>query len=304
MTFGKRPHRFARVFWRKALRGKWGIAALAGVIGAAAVCFGICLGSKRWLKVVLTGMTSCRVKKGRCLRILHITDLHGNSAKRMNLDIWPAVQKLDVDMAVITGDVIVNDISELVPHRHGLANLARRVPVFFVDGNHEKFYTKECRRFLERIGINVLYNEKRRLDIAGIPLTVVGFRDYTFLKNGKFQDIDMVLHGLDRSRFTLVLSHQPQLFPRLAEHQPDLVLAGHTHGGQVRLPFLPVLYAPGQGCLPKYGYGWYTLGFSRLYVSKGIGATHFPIRFWNRPELTVIHVHGKDNLHFNEQNRK
>ena len=273
-----------------------GLIATGFFTAAATLCYGLCRGSKRCLKITETSVETACLEKGQRLRILHMTDLHGNSEHCMNLDIWPAALQLDVDMAVITGDVIVNDIKELHPHLDGIRKLAQKMPVFFVDGNHEKFFVQECQQLLEENGVNVLYNTTHDMEIGSTLLTVIGFRDYTYLKRRKFQDIAAVFQGFrpdQTRRFVIVLTHQPQLFPRLAEFGVDLVLAGHTHGGQVRLPLFPVLYAPGQGILPQYGYGLYKLGGSRLFVSKGIGTTHFPIRFWNRPELAVITVKRK-----------
>jgi predicted MPP superfamily phosphohydrolase len=99
------------------------------------------------------------------------------------------------------------------------------------------------------------------------------------------------MHGT-KERFILVLSHQPSVIERIGKYSPDLLLCGHTHGGQVRFPLLPALYAPNQGLLPRYDHGWYKAGDMDVYISKGIGATYFNVRLFNRAEVAVVEVCG------------
>ena len=95
--------------------------------------------------------------------------------------------------------------------------------------------------------------------------------------------------------FHIILSHQPQIFDWFKKGKipfSALILAGHTHGGQVRLPFAPTLFAPGQGIFPGYGDGWFQRedGTIKMFISRGIGATYFPIRMFNPPEIVIIEV--------------
>ena len=234
------------------------------------------------------------------LRILHITDLHCRYPDKMHSNIWPVLLTLDFDMVVLTGDVILNDITQLKPHLEGLKALAEKAPVFFVDGNHERMCYDEVAKLFESLGIKPLYNQRGDFEVGGTHrkqtqlLSVAGFRDYYYLKSKGFNELAPLLRDLSSNGdFHIILSHQPQIFDLLRKENlafSALVLAGHTHGGQLRLPFLPTLYAPGQGVLPHYGEGWYHSGNLKLYISRGVGATHFHIRLFNPPEVAVIEL--------------
>jgi predicted MPP superfamily phosphohydrolase len=208
----------------------------------------------------------------------------------MNLDIWPAVFALEFDIAAITGDVIVSAADEISPHMPAITQLCKRCPVFYVQGNHELLCFEEIKKTLESAGVIVLNNEKKVWKVKGFgPLPIIGLRDYTEYKLGRFPETNALLRA-HSGRFHLILSHQPQIFTQLQRLQLGLVLAGHTHGGQVRLPLAPVLYAPGQGVFPPYGDGWFDDGKNKMYISSGIGTTMFPIRLFNRPEITVLEL--------------
>jgi hypothetical protein len=266
----------------------------------------IAIGSSRWLRVdehtvYFDGLPS--LSEG--LRILHISDLHSNSQNRMNIDIWRHIDNLEFDIAVLTGDIISDALhlrsdptAALNPHKEGLKALALRVPVFFVEGNHESRYYHLFKPAMEELGIIPLKNEYYFLESRG--LYIVGTADYSLMRRANnFSGLDRLFEagalGLplrdENPPFRLVLTHQPQTFDRFKDSGPMFVLSGHTHGGQIRLPFLPVLYAPEQGFLPRYGCGLYYHGDSVMYVSSGIGTTYiFPFRFWNRPIVTILEL--------------
>ena len=241
----------------------------------------------------------------RNVKILHIADLHGRNPHKMHRDIWPHVLALDFDMAVLTGDVILDDISQLYPHLDGLKALAESAPVFYVEGNHEDMCSYEMARLLESIGIIVLYNRRGNFAVGRADkgrssvVSVAGLRDYYYLKKRRFKDVHPLLDDIAiTGGFHIILTHQPQIFDwvcKKAAHTDfsALVLAGHTHGGQLRLPFFPTLYAPGQGILPRYGDGWYQGDFNekvKMFISRGVGGTHFHIRLFNPPEVAVIEL--------------
>ncbi|MDR1000786.1 MAG: metallophosphoesterase [Clostridiales bacterium] len=221
------------------------------------------------------------------LRVLHISDLHGNSETKMNVDIWTDIACAKFDMAVITGDMIKNHMTELKPHMPGIKSLARRVPVFYVEGNHDSLVYKKMAKTLSSAGVIVLDNERQVRRINGVDVPLIGLRDYWTLEKQKFLPAKRLFRSW-AGRFHIILSHQPQLFDMTKDKSLGLMLSGHTHGGQVRLPFMPTLYAPGQGLLPKYGNGWYELGKNKLFISCGIGTTDFSLRLFNRPEVAII----------------
>jgi len=233
----------------------------------------------------------------RNLKILHISDLHCRNSNKINIDIWQHILNLDYDMAVLTGDLVLDNVKQIYPHLDGIKSLVKKVPVFYVDGNHERWCFDKIAKLFESIGVNVLYN---KIGLFGNK-SIVGFRDYDYLKEHNFKGIDLLMDKIANGieNFHIILSHQPQIFNQLKalkKHKmPNfsaLILSGHTHGGQVRLPFLPALFAPGQGIFPKYADGWYqnNAGNLKMFISKGLGATHFPLRLYNPPEIAIIEL--------------
>ena len=229
----------------------------------------------------------------RGLKILHISDIHYSRKRKFNLDIWRQIENLDFDLAVITGDLVQDYFFELEPHLPRFKALANRSDVFFVDGNHDMKAYSQIKNALGEAGVRTLENSGFECDIAGFgKINLIGVRDYYHLQSNNFAGIDALFKKYS-GKFNIVLSHQPQIFDKLGGKdglETGLVLSGHTHGGQVRIPFLPVIFAPGQGFLPKYGDGWYSDGTNKMHVSKGIGRTRFPIRIFNRPEISIVEL--------------
>jgi len=266
-----------------------------GMLAFMAACFGIYWGSMHWLKVSEHVVELPSLPEGLDgLRVLHITDLHSDNEKRMNVNIWKTIETLDFDIAVITGDMVIGKtdtaFKELTPHFDGLEALAARVPTFFVAGNHEYLVLREMIQYMESIGVTTLQDEACDVVCNGITFTIAGtLDDYHYRRKGGYDSLHSMMNGLTNS-FTILLSHQPTVFDEVAAYAPGLTISGHTHGGQLRLPFLPTLYAPGQGFFPKYGDGFYENEETgaKLYISRGIGTTVFKMRFFNRPEITVL----------------
>lgn len=273
---------------------------LCGLAFLLVFMYFICWGSTKWLKISKHKVSFDTLPDFlNGFKILHLSDLHGNSSKKMNLDIWSKIETLDFDLAVITGDIITNNFDELLPHVQGLKALAARAPVYYVEGNHDKPYYRKIAELLRSVGIIPLTNEavlhmpKRTAE----SFKIIGVRDLGSMSGGSYKtDGVLSLFENDNTDFRLVLTHEPLLYDEMAHTNAELVLAGHTHGGQVRLPLFPTLYAPRQGIFPKYGDGFYGINGSKLYISKGIGTTVFPLRFWNRPEITVLEMRKNDRL--------
>ena len=101
---------------------------------------------------------------------------------------------------------------------------------------------------------------------------------------------------LEEQQFTVLLSHRPELMDTYAAHPVDLVFAGHAHGGQVRLPGIGGVAAPGQGLFPKYDAGRFSLNGTQMVVSRGLGNSIFPLRVNNRPELVVAELKASDAI--------
>jgi predicted MPP superfamily phosphohydrolase len=102
------------------------------------------------------------------------------------------------------------------------------------------------------------------------------------------------MRGSDNKKYTVLLSHSPRIRDRLGSHVPDLILCGHTHGGQVSIPLVGAVVAPGEGFFPEFDKGEFTLeNGSRLYIDSGVGTSTLPIRFMNRSQVSVIRIKGQ-----------
>ena len=120
--------------------------------------------------------------------------------------------------------------------------------------------------------------------------------DEKFFRKGRKEELSAgqirdILGTPDDDSFNILLAHRPELIETYAAYGADLVLSGHAHGGQVRLPFIGALYAPGQGLLPEYDSGLYTVGETDMIVSRGLGNSLIPLRVNNRPELVIAVLH-------------
>ncbi len=262
------------------------------IIGTAIIFAGITYASTHWVQV-----TEVRVKITELpadldgLRILHLTDWHNRSTSQTHIDVLAAVGEEQFDLICLTGDLVESQVSQIEPVTRVLAQLRRETPILSVIGNHDwSAGGPQVIQALEDVGVESLENTSTRIEIRGVSLTLVGVSDFYSRRS----DVDAAFSEVDDA-FKLVLTHDPRIFPLVADRGPALVLAGHTHGGQIRLPFFGTLYAPGQGFFPRYGDGLYWKHDSVLYISRGLGYTSIlPFRFWNRPEITVLTVHRQD----------
>ena len=100
--------------------------------------------------------------------------------------------------------------------------------------------------------------------------------------------LDLALNGTDSGSPRLLLSHSPQIYPQTVSRGVDLMLAGHTHGGQIRLPILGAAFVPAMGFFPPWDYGLYRSGATTMIVSAGLGESGLPIRFNIRPEVSLV----------------
>ena len=171
-------------------------------------------------------------------------------------------------------------------------------PCYFVSGNHEA-RIDEYERFisgLTELGVNVLNDSKAEITLAGESIELLGVSDPSFrVPYLSDYSAGVIRNGLeqlmtDGDGFYVLLSHRPELFEVYAEYGLDLVLSGHAHGGQFRLPILGGVWSPNQGFFPEYDSGLYKKSNTNMVVSRGIGNSKFPFRFNNRPEVIVVEL--------------
>lgn len=222
------------------------------------------------------------------LRIAHVSDLHTHGLNRRERRLVELLRKENPDVILITGDSII-DSSSYTQVAEVLRELRAPRGVWVIRGNWENAMrvadrnlwgdaAREEKQFYESLGAKVLVNEASPLreDIWAVGLDEMSY--------GK-PDLERATAKLPAGVYRIALFHAPLYFDRAAGHA-DLMLAGHCHGGQVRLPGLAPFYLP-HGC-GKYLAGWYEGGGSQMYVSRGIGNTMLDIRFNAPPELVIF----------------
>ena len=209
------------------------------------------------------------------IKIAHVTDLHTHGIGRLELQLFKALEEEKPDIIVITGD-LTTPSGTLEGYIDVLEKLQTPKGVIFVQGNWEHWNPTSA---LHNTKILNLTNQVYQLDTK---LWLVGFDDS---ETGKPQ-LD-ILNNIPQNALKIGLLHSPEFFKKTAS-KIDLNLAGHTHGGQIRVPFLGALWLPKGSA--HYDQGWFEENSSRLYVSRGIGTSLLPIRFNCSPELAIFEV--------------
>ena len=225
-------------------------------------------------------------------RIAQISDLHNDELEEGNVSIISALEKADPDVIVITGDIIDRSRTDIDVAIDLAKKISKIALTCYVSGNHESALSDEeyadfCKQ-LTAAGVVVLNNDSIELDRNGAKVKIVGISDESFGNIPSDSELKELVDDTDT--YTILLAHRPNDFERYTEFGCDLVLSGHLHGGQFRLPFLGGLYAPSYGLFPEYNGGKYEIGESVMIVSRGVGNSSFPIRFNNPREIVIIEI--------------
>lgn len=232
-------------------------------------------------------------------RIAQVSDLHNAEFGENNARLLELLSESGPDIIVITGDLVDSGHTDIDIAIRFAEEAARIAPVYYVTGNHEARLSQydRLRNGLEAAGVSMLEDRAVELERDGEKITLAGLSDPDFTVRGDiFGEIPaMVSTKLEsladtESSYTILLSHRPELFESYASSGIDLVLSGHAHGGQFRLPFIGGLVAPNQGLFPKYDAGVYMESSTQMVVSRGIGNSIIPVRFNNRPEIVIVEL--------------
>ena len=234
-------------------------------------------------------------------RIAHVSDLHNAELGKDNEKLLDMLQEAKPDIIAITGDIIDSrntDIDIALQFTKAAMEIA---PCYYVTGNHEARVSEynELKEGLIDQGVVVLDDERIELELSGETIALLGVNDPSFQTDYLFGDSETIMKNRlqeisdAKNEFTILLSHRPELFEAYADNNIDIILSGHAHGGQFRLPVVGGLVAPNQGLFPKYDAGLYTDENTNMIVSRGIGNSILPFRFNNRPEVIIIDLYSK-----------
>ncbi len=229
------------------------------------------------------------------IRLAVLTDLHACRYGKNQEQLVAAVAAQKPDLVVMCGD-IVDDEPRMEEWRALLTvkKLADRWPVYYAAGNHEYRTGRlaEIKKLLTACGAVVLDGKCVRVAVGGQMVQIGGIDDPETGEENWEAQLSAAGSSLDGSHFSILLTHRPERVSDYADSGFDLVLAGHAHGGQWRLPgLINGVLAPNQGMFPTYVGGRYEIGGATLIVSRGLAreSTRVP-RLFNRPELVVVDI--------------
>ena len=225
------------------------------------------------------------------LRIVELADLHGRVFGRGSRRLLAAVRRAEPDLICIDGDLFDEhtDLAMLPPLLRGLCAIA---PVYYVTGNHE-WRVPGLRGILAQMracGVTVLQDDWRVLRRGEDALIVAGTDDPCGPAERKTpaELIADIRAEAGEAAFLLLLAHRNDQLPQWSALGVQAVLAGHCHGGVVRLPFVGGLFGTDRRLFPAWDAGLYRQGETAMYVSRGLGYTNVHFRLFNRPEVAVI----------------
>ncbi len=227
-------------------------------------------------------------------KIIQLSDVHHSSFVN-EAEITTAAQRvneLQPDLIVLTGDYVSHSVDFIPGCARALGHLKAKHGVFAVLGNHDHWTDGELMKTaLERQGIRVLCNEMERIEKDGASICLAGVDDMMV----KLDDMKAALAETSRAETRILLAHNPALIREAARAGVDLMLSGHTHGGQINWKLLVPqketrlsrwLHRPSR----KFMRGHAVLGNTQLYVNRGFGTVVVPLRFGCTPEITMIEL--------------
>ena len=230
---------------------------------------------------------------GEGVRIVLITDLHscfyGKGQKRL----ISMIDKADPDIIALGGDIFDDKISD-DNAKIVLEHLVEKYPCYYVSGNHEYWSGRvdEMKEYLESIGVSVLEGECETIEINGAMIDVCGIDDPTYMYRSDWESqLESAYELTDPEHIRILISHRPEEVSEYEKFYFDLIMAGHAHAGQFRIPFINRgVFAPDQGYMAKYVSGTYELANgSTMIVSRGLARESTPApRYFNHPEIVVI----------------
>lgn len=244
-----------------------------------------------------------KLNEGQSIRIVIIADLHSTYYGENQERLIRKIEKQNPDIIALVGDIIDDHESEegAKDFLEGIQGIA---PSYYVIGNHE-IWTGEYERMKEMVasyGHTILTNESKIVEINGAELCISGIDDPYILKYSNDEEIcsmqseEELLYrfaDIDDSVFNILLAHRPELYHMYQKYDFDLVLSGHAHGGQIRIPgILNGLFAPDQGFFPEYAGGRYKENEQTMIVSRGLGFNSVVPRIFNPPEVVVVDIKG------------
>lgn len=211
---------------------------------------------------------------------MHLTDLHCSALAGVDAQLPTVIGNLHPDLIVFTGDA-ANDSLGVGKFKELMRELTKISPTFCVRGNHD--YKSESKSLFDKIDVHYLECNEEALLVRGTQVWIAG------IGTGHDSYIEPVLSRAPANAFTIFLYHYPVGLRAAVKHKIDLFCGGHTHGGQIRLPFYGAILTNSE--LGKaFEYGQYKVEDTSVFISRGVGMIGIPVRFLAPPEVAVIDI--------------
>ena len=221
-------------------------------------------------------------------KIAQVSDLHNAEFGEGNSKLIKKIADENPDIIALTGDIVDENTKDFDAVALLIKKLSEIAPCFYVTGNHEAWIYKDYIPFEEKITdyVTVLHNSSVKSEREGEKIIIQGLDDPNYL----YSFNESVKRLSQEEGYKILLSHRPEKFEDYVEGNFNLVLSGHTHGGQVRLPFIGAVVAPTQRFFPKYVSGLYSENNTNMIVSDGLGTSVVPLRLNNPPEIVIVEL--------------
>jgi predicted MPP superfamily phosphohydrolase len=240
------------------------------------------------------------LEEQKSIKIVLISDLHSTIYGKDQSILINKVKNVNPDLIVLSGDIF-DDVVPMTGTQLFLSGISGIAQIFYVTGNHEYMSRniEKIREELEAYGVIILSDTYTILEINNIEIIIAGIEDpykqkYESPDYNQNDSMESAFRELDEIQiYKILIAHRPEMIENYKKYSFDLVLSGHAHGGQVRIPYvINGLYAPNQGVFPKYAGGVYTHGKLTHIVSRGLSVNPWLPRIFNSPELVIVIIEG------------
>ena len=230
------------------------------------------------------------------IKIVLISDLHSTIFGKDQTILIDLIKNINPDLIILSGDIF-DDVVPMTGTQLLLKGISGIAPVYYVTGNHDylSYNIQTIREELISYGVFILSDNYVIIEIRNNEIVIAGTEDpykriYETPDYNQNDSMERAFRELDEMPlYKILIAHRPEMIENYKKYSFDLVLSGHTHGGQVRIPLiLNGLYAPGQGVFPKYAGGIYTHGNLKHVISRGLSVNPRLPRIFNPPELVII----------------
>ena len=272
------------MIWKKRKEIYW-LAGLTALLVLAVAAFDV------RLKTVYYKRQTDKVT--RPVTIGFVADLHSCDYGEKQERLTAAIATTKPDVLLLGGDIIDDELPE-EKAKEFLAWAGSHYPTYYVTGNHE-YWTDQIdrlRQLVRSYGITVLEGDTDLLAVNGQSIQIAGINDREAPSGEWEEELARCGKNRDKDKFSVLLTHRPEEIARYLAYGFDLILAGHAHGGQWRVPgLINGVFAPNQGIFPRYAGGRYDFAGATMIVSRGLAveSTRVP-RIFNRPEYVVVEV--------------